>query len=60
VDMVEQLGASTLVHGILEGTDTALVASLPGIETVESGTVLGFSVAGEALHLFDPKTDKRI
>ncbi len=60
VDMVEQLGANTLVHGLLEGTDTALVASLPGIETVASGAVLGFSVAGEALHLFDPKTDKRI
>lgn len=60
VDMVEQLGASTLVHGILEGTQTALVASLPGIETVESGAVLGFSVAGEALHLFDPATQKRM
>ncbi len=60
VDMVEQLGAATLVHGILEGSDTALVASLPGIETVRSGAVLGFSAAPEALHLFDSGTKKRL
>ena len=60
VDMVEQLGANTLVHGVLEGSETALVASLPGIETVESGTVLGFSAPGESLHLFDPETKKRL
>jgi len=60
VDMVEQLGANTLVHGLLEGSGTALVASLPGIETVESGAVLGFDAPGDALHLFDPKTQKRL
>jgi sn-glycerol 3-phosphate transport system ATP-binding protein len=60
VDMVEQLGASTLAHGLLEGTDSALVASLPGIAEIERGAVLGFSAPGDSLHLFDAKTQKRL
>lgn len=60
VEMVEQLGANTLVHGHLMGTDTEMVASLPGIEAVESGTVLRFDAPPEALHLFDATTQKRL
>ena len=60
VDMVEQLGANTLVHGQLEGTDSELVASLPGIVNVENGAILAFSVPVEELHLFDSKTQKRL
>ena len=48
----EQLGANTLVHGTLEGTETELVASLDGIRSFEEGTVLGFAAPEGALHLF--------
>ncbi len=51
--LAEQLGASTLVHGTLEGTDSALVAALPGTRAVTEGEVLGFSVAPAQMHLFD-------
>ena len=60
VEMVEQLGANTLVHGRLEGMDSELVASLPGIANVDPGAVLGFSAPGDALHLFDTQTQKRL
>ena len=60
VEMVEQLGANTLVHGRLEGMDSELVASLPGIANVDPGAVLGFSAPGDVLHLFDTQTKKRL
>ncbi|MBE9477245.1 MAG: sn-glycerol-3-phosphate import ATP-binding protein UgpC, partial [Proteobacteria bacterium] len=39
VDMLEQLGANTLVHGALQGTDTSFVISLDGIQAAEIGAV---------------------
>jgi sn-glycerol 3-phosphate transport system ATP-binding protein len=60
VELLEQLGANTLVHGYLNGTDTQVVASLNGVQTIETGTVLGFDTPGHDLHLFDGKTGKRI
>ncbi len=60
VEMLEQLGANTLVHGTLQGTDTSFVISLDGIQTVEIGSVLSFDVPKDALHLFDAETEKRL
>ncbi|MFT7594667.1 MAG: sn-glycerol 3-phosphate transport system ATP-binding protein [Paracoccaceae bacterium] len=60
VDLTEQLGATTLLHGRLEGTKSEIVVSLPGLVTVESGTDMGFSAPPETLHLFDNKTQKRL
>ncbi len=60
VEMLEQLGANTLVHGILQGTNSAFVASIDGIQTAETGSVLSFSTRKEALHLFDVETGKRL
>ena len=60
VDLTEQLGATTLLHGRLEGAQTEIVVSLPGLVTVDSGTVMGFSAPVDALHLFDEKTEKRL
>lgn len=60
VELLEQLGANTLVHGFLEGTQTQVVASLNGVQTIESGTVLGFDTPAHNLHLFDVQTSKRI
>lgn len=59
--MVEQLGSNTLVHGTLTGTDTAIVASLAGVHSEASiGETLRVNAPGEALHLFDPQSGKRI
>jgi len=60
VELLEQLGANTLVHGVLQGTDTAVVASLNGVQTIESGTILGFEAPSHDLHLFNPENGKRI
>ena len=60
VEMLEQLGANTLVHGKLQGTETSFVVSLDGIQTAEIGSVLSFAASKKTLHLFDADTGKRI
>ncbi len=60
VDMLEQLGANTLVHGTLQGTGTSFVISLDGIQTAKIDAVLSFSAPKDALHLFDAKTGSRL
>lgn len=60
VDMLEQLGANTLVHGILQGTDASFVISLDGIQTVNIGAVLSFNAPKDALHLFNAETGSRL
>jgi sn-glycerol 3-phosphate transport system ATP-binding protein len=59
IAMIEQLGANTLIHGHLEGTEETLVASLPGVQQLESGNVISLSCAPDALHFFD-SSGKRI
>ena len=53
VAMLEKLGANTLVHGALGGSDQDLVASLPGLEDIQVGATLSFHVQANCLHLFD-------
>jgi sn-glycerol 3-phosphate transport system ATP-binding protein len=60
VDLLEQLGSNTLVHGRLEGTQSPIVISLDGIQTINAGVVLSFDAPPLALHLFDVETEKRI
>jgi sn-glycerol 3-phosphate transport system ATP-binding protein len=58
-DLVEALGADTLVHGRL-GADAALLARLPGGVTTRAGDRLTLAVAPDAVHLFDPDTGKAL
>lgn len=58
--MQEQLGANTLVHGILDGSQSEMVVSLPGTQQLENGAVMPFSAADGALHSFDPASGQRI
>ncbi|MBV1865290.1 MAG: sn-glycerol-3-phosphate import ATP-binding protein UgpC [Rhodobacteraceae bacterium] len=53
VELLEQLGANTLIHGVLEGTDTQVIASMNGVQSIEAGTVLSFDTPTRDLHLFD-------
>jgi len=59
VEMLEHLGGVTLLHGPLHGTDIQMVASLNGISEAKIGGTLHFSVPKNAVHLFDPETEKR-
>jgi len=59
VDLVEALGADTIVYGRLP-SDTALVARLPGTSAVKLGDVVPLAATANNLHLFDTETGKRL
>ena len=60
VQMVEQLGAKSLVHGVLEKTNIEFSASIPGQVTADAGPVMAFDVNQENIHIFHADTGKRI
>ncbi|MBX2869565.1 MAG: sn-glycerol-3-phosphate ABC transporter ATP-binding protein UgpC [Acidiferrobacterales bacterium] len=58
---VEQLGSSTLVHGMLQDSHTALTIALPGVHAeAQIPERMGLSLPIESLHLFDAADGKRI
>ncbi len=60
IDMVEELGADTLVHGTLNGNGELLTARLPGNHAIPGDGVLRFHVAPENAHVFATETGTRI
>lgn len=61
VELVEPLGANTLLHGSLNGSGETLTASLAGIHyQPQSSQAVKLSVAAEDIHLFDSSTLQRI
>jgi sn-glycerol 3-phosphate transport system ATP-binding protein len=60
VDLVEQLGADTLVHGHFGGERSDLTVRLSGIQSMTSGELLAFNVAPGHLHLFDQDSGVRL
>ncbi|HEX6978432.1 MAG TPA: sn-glycerol-3-phosphate ABC transporter ATP-binding protein UgpC [Alphaproteobacteria bacterium] len=60
VDVVETLGADTLVHGRIGGAGNELIVRLPGILTTGAGDVIPLAVAPQNLHLFDAETGARL
>jgi sn-glycerol 3-phosphate transport system ATP-binding protein len=59
-DLVESLGADTLVHGRLGSLTEALLARLPGSSTVRTGDRLTLAVLPEDLHLFDAESGRAL
>ncbi len=59
VDLVEALGADTVVHARLPG-GAALLCRLPGDSAVARGARLALHPAPGALHLFDPASGRRL
>ncbi|MEP3274854.1 MAG: sn-glycerol-3-phosphate ABC transporter ATP-binding protein UgpC [Stappiaceae bacterium] len=61
VGLVEPLGANTLMHGTLAGTDHIFAVSVPGVLPASgSPSSASFSIAPEHLHLFDTDSGQRI
>ncbi len=60
VEVVEQLGADTLVHGHFGSDRTDLTVRLPGVSGLKAGEVLPIAVAPTHLHLFDPDSGARL
>ncbi len=58
---VEQLGSSTLVHGMLQGSDSVLTVALPGVHAEEKiPASISLTVPADALHLFDAASGRRM
>ena len=60
VDMIEALGADTLVHGYLGADRTVVTVRVPGVMKVASADILPLTCEPERLHLFDPQSGTRI
>jgi sn-glycerol 3-phosphate transport system ATP-binding protein len=60
VDMVEALGADTLVHGHFGTDKTPLTVRVPGVMKVGSADILPLTCEPERLHIFDSKSGARI
>ena len=54
VHLAEPLGANTLLHGVLDGTDISFTASLAGVHRSQKrGQVVRLNADPANLHLFD-------
>ena len=63
VSIVEQLGADTLVHGLVGGdgeNDAKFTVRLSGIRRIATNDIITVRPAQESLHFFDPETQRRI
>ena len=60
VELVEALGADTLVHTRLAGTGEALLARVPGGLEIRDGDTVGLTVEPGSVHLFDNTSGRRL
>jgi sn-glycerol 3-phosphate transport system ATP-binding protein len=60
VELVEALGADTVVHGRIAGSGGPILARLPGGSRVAIGDVLSLAPDPGELHLFDTETGRRV
>ncbi len=60
VELIEQLGADTLVHGRFGSDRTDLTVRLPGVSSLEPGAHLPLAVAPAHQHLYDPDSGARL
>ena len=59
VELLEKLGADTVVYGNLDQTDLFLTIRLAGIHPVSSEDSLPLTIPPEHLHVFDADRDSR-
>jgi len=65
INVVEQLGADTLIHCSMDNGNTKIgevgfVVRLSGIQALEPGSKIRLNIAGKQVHLFDINTGMRI
>jgi sn-glycerol 3-phosphate transport system ATP-binding protein len=60
VELVEMLGADTIVHGALRPGGPPILARLPGTARVALGAPVKLTIPPEHVHLFDRSTGLRI
>jgi sn-glycerol 3-phosphate transport system ATP-binding protein len=59
-NLVEHLGADTLVHGHFGDNQTDMTIRLAGIRNFEVGEALPMHIEPGKIHLFDATTEKRL
>jgi len=60
VQLLERLGADTILHGRLGGNGTVLTARGAGTLAPALGERLNFAIRPEHIHLFDPENGRRL
>ena len=60
VELMEALGADTVVHGRIDGQGEMLMARLPGIVSANQGDPIALAVENGQLHLFDTATGRSL
>jgi sn-glycerol 3-phosphate transport system ATP-binding protein len=60
VDVVEELGADTIIHGKFGNDSGDISARLQGYRDAKSGDVLPVRVASEHIHVFEKESGKRL
>ena len=60
VDLVEQLGADTMVHGHFGADQSALTVRLSGIQSPAAGELMPLAITPDHIHLFDPESGARL
>ena len=60
VNVVEQLGADTLVHGHLGESAAPLVLRLEGVQSLNTGGIVQVGIPQDAVHIFDQASGKRV
>ncbi|MEP1661396.1 MAG: sn-glycerol-3-phosphate ABC transporter ATP-binding protein UgpC [Hyphomicrobiales bacterium] len=60
VQMGEPLGANTLLHGRITGSNDAFTISLPGVHHAVAGETIRFGVERDNLHFFDQQNGQRL
>ena len=60
VQLIEALGADTVVHGLIVGDGAGLAARLEGGSRVAAGDRLALAVDPRQVHLFDPASGQRL
>ena len=59
--LAEPLGANTLIHGKLSGTDQAMTISLSGVHLLSpDNPILQLSVSSKHIHIFDSNSGRRL
>ena len=60
VQVVEHLGADTLLHGFFSSDGSDLTVRLSGVRNIDPGEILPLSFDPENVHVFDSDTGKRV
>jgi len=60
VDMIEHLGADTMLHGTFGSSDSKLTVRLEGIRNISQGEVLQLSIEPKNVHVFDTDIGERL